>query len=249
MKRILLTVSYWSASVLMISLMLISLGYCFSDAMFVSMSFVPGCLVLRWLLPHISFSDTKKGVLNLVSAVLAVILTDILLVIWCHILMNGMMASFYSGFPTLLVNPAFLALVMIVLTGGDYVLSRYLKSRFRDEPHPANAPTNSTQINSHTITRFMRILLYVNTAFSTNGTLFSWKAPITFGFTVPSYYSRSLQKTQVGYSSYKSHGHYVLALDVTVHVVFRDPQHQAQKSYHTNEVRVDINPPHGRESY
>ena len=136
MKRILLTVSYWSASVLMISLMLISLGYCFSDAMFVSMSFVPGCLVLRWLLPHISFSDLKRGVLNLVSAVLAVILTDILLVIWCHILMNGMMASFYSGFPTLLVNPAFLALVMIVLTGGDYVLSRYLKSRFRDEPHP-----------------------------------------------------------------------------------------------------------------
>ena len=122
MKRILLTVSYWSASVLMISLMLISLGYCFSDAMFVSMSFVPGCLVLRWLLPHISFSDMKKGVLNLISAVLAVILTDILLVIWCHILMNGMMASFYSGFPTLLVNPAFLALVMIVLTGGDYVL-------------------------------------------------------------------------------------------------------------------------------
>ena len=25
---------------------------------------------------------------------------------------------------------------MIVLTGGDYVLSRYLKSRFQHEPHP-----------------------------------------------------------------------------------------------------------------
>ena len=136
MKRILLTVTYWSVSVLMISLMLMSLGYCFSDAMFVSMSFVPGCLVLRWLLPHASFTELKKGIFNLIFVILAVILTDMLLVIWCHIMMNGFLVSFHEGFPTLLVNPAFLALVMIVLTGGDYVLSRYLKSRFRNEPHP-----------------------------------------------------------------------------------------------------------------
>jgi DNA-binding LytR/AlgR family response regulator len=51
-------------------------------------------------------------------------------------MMNGLQASFYFGFPTLLVNPAFLSLIMIVLTGGDFVLSRYLKSRFQNEPHP-----------------------------------------------------------------------------------------------------------------
>lgn len=136
MKRILITVAYWSASVLMISFMLISLGYCFSDALFVSISFVPGCLVLRWLLPYVSFSNRTKGIFNLSFVLFAVILTDMLLVIWCHIMMNGLQVSFYSGFPTLLVNPAFLSLIMIVLTGGDYVLSRYLKSRFRNEPHP-----------------------------------------------------------------------------------------------------------------
>ena len=136
MKRILFTVTYWSASVLMISLMLMSLGYCFSDALFVSMSFVPGCLVLRWLLPHVSFSNRRKGIVNLIFVVLAVILTDMLLVIWCHIMMNGFLVSFHDGFPTLLVNPAFLSLIMIVLTGGDYVLSRYLKFRFQNEPHP-----------------------------------------------------------------------------------------------------------------
>ena len=97
MKRILITVAYWSASVLMISLMLMSLGYCFSDAMFVSMSFVPGCLVLRWLLPHVSFSNLTKGIFNLIFVLLAVVLTDMLLVIWCHIMMNGLQASFYSG--------------------------------------------------------------------------------------------------------------------------------------------------------
>lgn len=70
------------------------------------------------------------------SVVCAVILTDMLLVIWCHIMLNGFLVSFHTGFPSLLVNPAFLVLVMIVLTGGDYVLSRYLKSRFHDEPHP-----------------------------------------------------------------------------------------------------------------
>ena len=136
MKRTLLTVIYWSASVLVISLMLISLGYCFSDALFVSTSFVPGCIVLRWFLPHVSFANMRKGIFNLMSVVCAVILTDMLLVIWCHIMLNGFLVSFHTGFPTLLINPAFLALVMIVLTGGDYALSRYLKFRFRNEPHP-----------------------------------------------------------------------------------------------------------------
>ena len=112
-----------------------SLDYCFSDALFVSMSFVPGCLVLRFLLPHVSFSELKKGIINLILVVAAVLLTDILLVIWCHVMMNGFMMSFHNGFPTILVNPAFISIVMLVLTGGDYALSRFLKSRFQDEAY------------------------------------------------------------------------------------------------------------------
>lgn len=113
-----------------------SLDYCFSDALFVSMSFVPGCIVLRFLLPHVSFSELKKGIINLILVVAAVLLTDILLVIWCHIMMNGFLMSFHDGFPTILVNPAFISIIMLVLTGGDYVLSRFLKSHFQDESHP-----------------------------------------------------------------------------------------------------------------
>ena len=113
-----------------------SLDYCFSDALFVSMSFVPGCLVLRFLLPHVSFSELKKGIINLILVAAAVVLTDMLLVIWCHIIINGLMVSFHDGFPTILVNPAFISIIMLVLTGGDYVLSRFLKSHFQDESHP-----------------------------------------------------------------------------------------------------------------
>lgn len=136
MKRILLTVAYWSVSVLTIALMLMSLGYCFEDALFISMSFVPGCLVLRWLLPHVSFRNMKKGIVNMLFVIAAVLLTDMLLVIWCHVMMNGLLVSYHEGFPTILVNPAFLALMMAVLTGGDYILSLYLKDRYKDEPHP-----------------------------------------------------------------------------------------------------------------
>lgn len=113
-----------------------SLDYCFADALFVSISFVPGCLVLRFLLPYVSLSEQKKGIINLILVVSAVVLTDMLLVIWCHIMMNGFLISFYDGFPTILVNPAFISIVMLVLTGGDYVLSRCLKSRFQNEAHP-----------------------------------------------------------------------------------------------------------------
>lgn len=136
MKRILLTVSYWTTSVFIIAMTLMSLDYCFSDALFVSMSFVPGCLVLRFLLPHVSFSELKKGIINLILVAAAVVLTDMLLVIWCHIIINGLMVSFHDGFPTILVNPAFISIIMLVLTGGDYVLSRFLKSHFQDESHP-----------------------------------------------------------------------------------------------------------------
>ena len=136
MKRILLTLSYWTASVFIIALTLMSLDYCFADALFVSISFVPGCLVLRFLLPYVSLSEQKKGIINLILVVSAVVLTDMLLVIWCHIMMNGFLISFYDGFPTILVNPAFISIVMLVLTGGDYVLSRCLKSRFQNEAHP-----------------------------------------------------------------------------------------------------------------
>lgn len=131
-----LTLSYWTASVFIIALTLMSLDYCFADALFVSISFVPGCLVLRFLLPYVSLSEQKKGIINLILVVSAVVLTDMLLVIWCHIMMNGFLISFYDGFPTILVNPAFISIVMLVLTGGDYVLSRCLKSRFQNEAHP-----------------------------------------------------------------------------------------------------------------
>lgn len=183
MKRILLTVSYWSASVLMISIMLMSLEYNFSDALFVSMSFVPGCLVLRWLLPHVSFANLRKGIFDLLAVVIAVILTDMLMVIWCHIIMNGFIVPFHTGhmgFPTLLVNPAFLSLVMIVLTGGDYVLSRYLRSRFRNEPHPVTFTSDYRKV-----TLDLSEILYVESrdtevwVYATEGRHFRNKTGIT----------------------------------------------------------------------
>lgn len=180
MKRILLTVSYWIASVFIIALTLMSLDYCFSDALFVSMSFVPGCLVLRFLLPHVSFSELKKGIINLILVAAAVVLTDMLLVIWCHIMMNGLTVSFHDGFPTILVNPAFISIIMLVLTGGDYVLSRYLKSRFQDEALPVTFTSDYKKV-----TLDISEILYVESrdtevwVYATDGRRFRNKTGIT----------------------------------------------------------------------
>ena len=180
MKRILLTVSYWIASVFILALTLMSLDYCFADALFVSMSFVPGCLVLRFLLPHVSFYELKKGIFNLILVVTAVVLTDMLLVIWCHIMMNGLTVSFHDGFPTILVNPAFISIIMLVLTGGDYVLSRYLKSRFQDEAHPVTFTSDYKKV-----TLDISEILYVESrdtevwVYATDGRRFRNKTGIT----------------------------------------------------------------------
>lgn len=97
-------------------------------------------------------------------------------------MLNGLQASIYSGFPTLLVNPAFLSFIMIVLTGGDCVLFRYLKSRFQHEPHPVIFTSDYRKV-----TLDLSEILYVESrdtevwVCATDGRKFRNKAGITSG--------------------------------------------------------------------
>jgi len=136
-KRIIITVLYWIIAVLLISAVLVSLEYIFADAIFVSIMLVPGCIILKFVLPKVSFSDFKKGVADLFFISAAVMVTELLFIICSHIAVKGFPAmTFGIRIPSVLINPAFIIIAMAFLTGGDYLLSKYLKKAFSDAQTP-----------------------------------------------------------------------------------------------------------------
>lgn len=136
-KRIIITVLYWILAVLLISAVLLSLNYNFSDGFFISIMLVPGCVVLKFVLPKVSFSNFRKGLSDIFFILSAVMVAEVLFVICSHIAVKGFPAMVDGiRIPSVLINPAFLAIAMAFVTGGDYLLSKYLKKALADEPAP-----------------------------------------------------------------------------------------------------------------
>lgn len=136
-KRIIITVLYWIIAVLLISAVLSSLKYEFPDAFFISLMLVPGCIVLKFVLPKVSFSNFRKGLSDIFFISAAVMVSELMFIICSHIAVKGFPAMVDGiRIPSVLINPAFIAIAMAFITGGDYLLSRYLKNALADEPAP-----------------------------------------------------------------------------------------------------------------
>lgn len=129
-KRIIITVLYWIIAVLLISAVLSSLKYEFPDAFFISLMLVPGCIVMKFVLPKVSFSNFKKGLADIFFISAAVMVTELLFLFCTHIAVLGLseISDGHANVPSMLINPAFIAIAMAFVTGGDYLLSRYLKN-------------------------------------------------------------------------------------------------------------------------
>ncbi|MBQ8499279.1 MAG: LytTR family transcriptional regulator [Bacteroidales bacterium] len=137
-KRIIISILYWIIAVLLISAVLSSLKYEFPDAFFISLMLIPGCIVMKFVLPTVSFSSFKKGLADIFFISAAVMVTELLFLFCTHIAVLGL-SEIYNGhanIPSMLINPAFIAIAMAFITGGDYLLSRYLKKAFSDTQTP-----------------------------------------------------------------------------------------------------------------
>jgi len=137
-KRILITVLYWIIAVLLVSAVLSSLKYEFPDAFFISLMLVPGCIVIKFVLPKVSFCNFRKGLADIFFISAAVMVTELLLLFCSHISVQGLseINNGHANVPSLLINPAFIAITTAFVTGGDYLLSGYLKNAFSDAPTP-----------------------------------------------------------------------------------------------------------------
>ena len=135
MKHFCIMTSYWIMAVFAVSLLLVGLDYSFGDSFFLGVLLVPGCLATRWLIPKIRSEKKHIRIINTVCIIAAILITDILLIIWYHIFRQESSLWFLSdAMSPMMLNPVFLGLIMAVIAYCDYLLSDYLRRRFKDEP-------------------------------------------------------------------------------------------------------------------
>lgn len=127
--RVLGKIAYWLAALAVLSAILVSLDYKPGEAFLISLLFCPCALALEYLMPK-AHKPMDKVYLSL--AVLTAVIVLILFLhysVWSGIAQTG----FYTEkkIAPMLINPAFLGLILTALSIGDYYWSKWIGRRFK----------------------------------------------------------------------------------------------------------------------
>lgn len=127
--RILGRIAYWLASIALLAAILVSLDYTLVQAVLIALIFCPCALALEYLMPK------ARKPMDKVYLSLATLITVIVLIILLH---HGVWTTLVYGGQRLekqvapmLINPAFLGLILLVLSIGDFYWAKWLSGRFR----------------------------------------------------------------------------------------------------------------------
>jgi hypothetical protein len=115
-----------------LAFILVSLDYSLGQAILISLAFCPCALALEFLMPQ------ARKTIDKVYLSLAILVSVFLLIlilhnsVWVRITPEGFHTS-PKKVPPMLINPAFLALILMVLSIGDYFWARWLDTRFKPQ--------------------------------------------------------------------------------------------------------------------
>ena len=127
--RLLGKIAYWLAALTLLSAILVSLDYSVVQAVLISLIFGPCALALEYLMPK-ARKPMDKVYLSLAVLVAVIVLILILhYLVWSGI--NQLGQSDTKNVAPMLINPAFLGLILTTLSIGDYFWSKWLDKRFR----------------------------------------------------------------------------------------------------------------------
>ena len=127
--RILGRIAYWLAAVALLAAILTSLDYTLAQAILIGLAFCPCALALEFLMPM------AKKPMEKVYLSLAVMLCVFVLILILH---YYVWASYVQGMnpkdvAPMLINPAFLGLILTMLAIGDYFWAKWLSKRFKSK--------------------------------------------------------------------------------------------------------------------
>lgn len=128
-----LRIAYWLAAIILLAVILTSLDYSLGQAVLISLSFCPCALALEFWMPK------ARKTMDKVCLSLAVLVTVILLIIVLHFVvwrsLSPNVSNELKDVPPMLINPAFLGLILTAIAIGDYFWTRWLAGRFRAQDH------------------------------------------------------------------------------------------------------------------
>lgn len=125
-------IAYWLVAVAVVAVILVSLDYTLAQAVLVGLIFCPCALALEYLMPK------ARRPMDKVYLSLAILTSVILLIlilhhsVWVTLTREGFSRPEKEVAP-MLVNPAFLGLVLTALAIGDYFWAKWLAAHFKSE--------------------------------------------------------------------------------------------------------------------
>lgn len=127
--RLLGRIAYWLAAVALLTAILVSLDYTLAQAVLIGLIFCPCALALEYLMPK------AKKPMDKVFLSLAVLVSIVMLIlvlhycVWAPYVNGGMRLD--KNVAPMLINPAFLGLILTALSIGDYYWAKWLDKRFK----------------------------------------------------------------------------------------------------------------------
>lgn len=125
-------IGYWVVALALIVAILFSLDYTLTQAVLISLVFLPCVLALEFFLPK---ADTFLNKLWLSLAVLVVVILLILVIhrlLWSPFMKTEVW--YILDVQPVLMNPAFLGLIVTALAAGDYGWRKWLDKKWPSEP-------------------------------------------------------------------------------------------------------------------
>lgn len=135
MKKVVISMLYWLSAVLVLAFVLWRAGLQAWEPVLMALLFMPGCMAMKFVIPKIKFRNFREGILNVFYILCAVVLTVMLVLMITQVMMNNVATIYESDYINpILVNPLFIAAVMLVLSLGDWLLSRLFRPDSEPEP-------------------------------------------------------------------------------------------------------------------
>lgn len=150
MKKGIIIVTYWLASIFLTAFLLTSLDYDLWKAVLMSLSFLPASMAVSFLLPMVKrTSKGKKLVLETIYVIMGVMLMTFLLIFiwqWLFIVVIGQEGWENWSIPAMLGNPVFVAVLLAILAYGNYLLMKWLDGKYPVE-HPVTFTSDYRKVS------------------------------------------------------------------------------------------------------
>ena len=127
--RAFLRIAYWVAAIALLAVILMSLDYTMVQSVLIGLIFCPCALALEFFMPK-ARKASDKVYLSLAVMIAVILLIIILHQTWTSYTQSGSIQSAKQISP-MLINPAFLGLILTALALGDYFWAKWISKRFK----------------------------------------------------------------------------------------------------------------------